>query len=248
MKKSLTKIAAFATAAICFCSAFLFVACKKTDKGDLSAEDAYALAVKDAVFAEEADIRPLVNLVKGDENVTWDGERVLVAFMHKYPSSYPDGEDITLKWGNVWCVSEAEFVEWVKTNADDIIDPIERLHQVMGMPFTKNYDTVTALWVEADLVFRPAYEPVATKPMTTTLQKTGDEAFDVAFKEWFDGNIIWSYFDSAFPWTRLGYTYDWGAKGDDKYGLSEFIVFSGASATVGYTCTVEEFVERALCS
>ncbi|MBR4798868.1 MAG: hypothetical protein IK047_01255, partial [Clostridia bacterium] len=57
-----------------------------------------------------------------------------------------------------------------------------------------------------------------------------------------DGNIIWSYFDSAFPWTRLGYTYDWADNGTE-YGLSEFLVFSGAKAKVEYTYSVDEFEE-----
>ena len=78
--------------------------------------------------------------------------------------------------------------------------------------------------------------------MKTELVSTGNEEFDASFKEWFDGNIVWSYFDSAFPWTRLGYTYDWADNGTE-YGLTEFIVFSGAEAKVEYTYSVDEFVE-----
>ena len=80
--------------------------------------------------------------------------------------------------------------------------------------------------------------------MQTTLVNTGDAEFDKKFKEWFDGNIIWSYFDSAYPWTRLGYTYDWADNGK-VYGLSEFLIFSGAEAAIEYTLTINEFVEYA---
>ena len=58
----------------------------------------------------EDDIMPLVNITKDDENVIWDGDKVLVLFMHKYPDSYPAGEEIKLKWGDVWCVSAVEAV------------------------------------------------------------------------------------------------------------------------------------------
>ena len=34
-----------------------------------------------------------------------------------------------------------------------------------------------------------------------------DEDGDADCKKWFDGNIIDSYFDDFYPWTRLGYTY-----------------------------------------
>ena len=40
--------------------------------------------------------------------------------------------------------------------------------------------------------------------MPTALEEdTSDE-----YRAWFNGNIICSYFDNAYPWTRLGCTYD----------------------------------------
>ncbi|GHU44240.1 hypothetical protein FACS1894190_15440 [Spirochaetia bacterium] len=65
---------------------------------------------------------------------------------------------------------------------------------------------------------------------------------DADFKKWFDGNIVFSYFDSAYPWTRLGYTYDW-APGSNEYGLSEFIVLKGVTVNVEFTKTFDEFIE-----
>ena len=81
--------------------------------------------------------------------------------------------------------------------------------------------------------------------MKATYQPTGDEEFDIVYKPWFDSNIIWSYYDSAYPWTRLGYTYDWADNGTE-YGLSEFLIFSGAKATVEYTYSVDDFVAYAI--
>ena len=212
----------------------------------LTDDELYALAVRDAVFADEDEVLPLVNISKDDGNVIWseDGESVLVAFMHKYPDSYPAGEDIELRWGNVWCVSAGELYKWVKDNGKGVDDWSKRLHQVLGMPCSKGYTTVTAIWVDADLLYRPAYVTDAKAEMTTTLQKTGDDEFDAMYKAWFDGNIIWSYFDSSFPWTRLGYTYDWCDNGKE-YGLSEFLIFSGATVNIEYTYTVDEFVNFA---
>ena len=204
----------------------------------------YASAVRDAVLIDEEEVLPLVNLSKDDPNVLWNGDRVLVLFMHKYPDSYPAGEDITLQWGNVWCVSAKEMCKWVQKNGAGVEDWTLRLHQVLGMPVTKEYTTITALWVDADLLYRPANVTDPNSPMTATYQSTGNAEFDEMYKTWFDSNIIWSYFDSAFPWTRLGYTYDWADNGTE-YGVSEFLVFSGAPATVEYTYNVEDFVSFA---
>ena len=41
-------------------------------------------------------------------------------------------------------------------------------------------------------------------------------------------------YKEARPWTRLGYTYDWGSKAD-KYGLTEYIVVPGAEMDVRFT-------------
>ena len=220
------------------------VSCGAENK--LSDDEVYALAVRDAVFADEDEVLPLVNISKDDDNVIWseDGKSVLVAFMHKYPDSYPAGEEIELQWGNVWCVSAGELQKWVKDNGKGVENWSNRLHQVLGMPYSKGYTTITALWVDADLVYRPAYVTDAKAEMKTTIVKTGDDEFDAMYKAWFDDNIIWSYFDSAFPWTRLGYTYDWYDDGKD-YGLSEFLIFSGATVKIEYTYTVDEFVNFA---
>ena len=101
--------------------------------------------------------------------------------------------------------------------------------------------TVTALWVDASVLNRPAYVTDITAQMTTTYQPTGNEEFDKRYKSWFDSTILWSYFDSAYPWTRLGYTYDWADNGTE-YGLSEFLIFQGASAKVEYTYSIDDFV------
>ena len=213
-----------------------------TLKEATSNEELYDAAVRDAVFIEDDEILPLVNISRDDENVLWDDKgRVLVAFMHKYPDSYPAGEDIELKWGNVWCVSAKEMYKWVQNNGDGVTDWTTRLHQVLGMPTSKGYNTITALWVDAKLLYRPANVSDPSAEMEAKYKPTGDEAFDKKFKEFFDGNIVWSYFDSAYPWTRLGYTYDWADNGTE-YGMSEFLIFEGAKATVEYTYNVGDLV------
>ena len=62
-----------------------------------------------------------------------------------------------------------------------------------------------------------------------------------AYKEWFDANILWSYFESEYPWTRLGYTYDWSGE-TSEYGLTEFLLFDGETSQVEFTLPTLEFV------
>ena len=140
----------------------------------LSNDELYELSVRDAAFADDDEIMPLVNISKDDDRVIWDGDKVLVTITHKYPDSYPAGEEVELKWGDAWCVSAGEMYNWVK-ESEGVTDWTERFHQVLGVPTSKNYNTVTALWVDPGVLNRPAYVTDITAPMTNTYQPTGNE-------------------------------------------------------------------------
>ena len=56
-------------------------------------------------------------------------------------------------------------------------------------------------------------------------------------------NIISSYFDGKYPWTRLGYTYDWADNGEE-YGLSEFVVRKNSEVKVAYTVDQETMLKK----
>ncbi len=114
-----------------------------------------------------------------------------------------------------------------------------RLRQLIGLTPDNEATHFTVMWVKPEDVKRPAN---AQGIRDTTMTDSLTESTDKAFKEWFDGNIVWSYFDSAYPWTRLGYTYDWAADAEDEYGLSEFLVASGSEVEIAYTVTTEEML------
>ena len=52
------------------------------------------------------------------------------------------------------------------------------------------------------------------------------------YEEWFTDrkNTIY-YGDHPYPWTGLGYTYDWGDPGCEV-GLSEFVILGGSTVGV----------------
>lgn len=206
----------------------------------VTTEELYQLAVEDAIEANEDEIMPLVCVTPDDHMVTWNetGDKVLMLSWHRYPESYPAGESIALQYGEVWTFTDREIKSWYQENKDGVTDWNLRLKQLIGLPEDKDYTHFTAFWVSPEDLSRPAYQTDVTKDeMQVSWPEDGDETF----KEWFDGNIVWSYFDSAYPWTRLGYTYDWADNGAD-YGLTEFIIRDGAPVDVEFTYTNEEFL------
>ena len=65
------------------------------------------------------------------------------------------------------------------------------------------------------------------------------------YKNWFDDEYSKSYVKGreGRTWTRLGYTYDWGSKGNNKYGLSEFLVVPGAEVEVRFTKNIKAYIQ-----
>lgn len=200
----------------------------------------YESAIRDAMFADENEILPLVSLTSEDKMTTWNEDGcVLLCTWHRYPDSYPEAETITVEWGPVWTFTDKEIASY-KDELKKCKDPETRLKQLIGLPPDCDYTTFTGFWVSPENVKRPAYRTdIVSEEMTTSF----DENVDTDFKEWFDGNILGSYFDGAYPWTRLGYTYDW-ADNDTEYGLTEFLVLDKAEITVEFTDTTVEFIDR----
>ncbi len=208
----------------------------------MSDEELYAMAVRDAAIAEEDEIKPLVSLTKKDPLVTWDDQgRVLLCTWHSYPDSYPEGETVTAKWGYVWTFTDKEMA----THAGELAkskDAVMRMRQLISINPGKTHSTVTGLWVDPSDVLRPAYQSDPAVGSMWTAFPEGEEV-EESFRGWFDQNILDSYYYGSYPWTRLGYTYDWADNGKE-YGLTEFLIKKGARAEVAFTQTTDEFLQR----
>lgn len=205
-------------------------------------EEMYAESMKDAMIADTDEIEPVISIQKDSEDVIWseDEETVLMLTYHSDPNSYEEGNDVALR-GEVWVTSMEEAVNWYEENKDGVEDWSLRFNQLLGLPVDSNYTALSAIWVKPDDMFRPAYVSDITD---TNMRCDFDSNMDKNYKAWFDGNIIFSYYDDAYPWTRLGYTYDWFDNGTDK-GLSEFVVNVDSSIKVEFTKSVDEFVNWA---
>lgn len=196
-------------------------------------------AYLDVIEAKEENIRPLVSLTKNEENLYWsEDNKVLLFTFHRFPSSYPDGEEITFTWGESWLCSVKEYENWYKSNKDNIKDPLLRTKQVLGMSDESKNTYISSMWFDPNDVQRPAYITDPTKQMSLQF----DENETDEYKAWFSNQYYYSYDVAKLPWTRLGYTYDWSEEAKDRYGLSEFIAWKGTTVKVEKTLTVEEFV------
>jgi len=203
-------------------------------------EGLYAAAIKDSMIIEPHELFPLVDISASSNMSTLnDDGHVLFVVHHRFPDSYKAGEEYKLIFGDVWAFNDQEMIKWYGDNKDGVTDWPLRFRQLLGLPPDRTYTHFSAMWVDPADVTRPGYawELSDTHSASAFSSDPSDE-----LKAWFNSNIIYSYFDSPIPWTRLGYTYDWKA-GHAVYGLSEFLVRKDAVTFVEFTMTTEEFLE-----
>ena len=215
----------------------LLAACGYGNEKAPSDEELWAAAMADAVFSEDDEVMELVCLTPQDTQVIWDeaGERVLLVTWHGYEEPCEPGE--ALAHQDIWATSLGEMKDWYRENGSGVTDWQLRLAQLLGMPDDGSCKRFSAFWVAPSEVIRPAY----VTDVTAQMENGYGQMTDPAYREWFDENILYSYFESEYPWTRLGYTYDWSG-GDSEYGLTEFLIADGSETEIAFTCSTEEFV------
>ena len=191
----------------------------------------YKNAIEDARIVEVDEISPLYELK--------DGENLLVSW-NAFPGEYPAGELYEVKeYPQLWCVAYDELCYWFSGNHEGVNDWDERFRQLLGLPEKSWYSHFTAFTVRPEDVIRPAFQPDPQKQITEKLLNGSGLG---KYEQWFRQNEIWSYREAEWPWTRLGYTYDW-AEGRER-GLCEFLILPGREVKVEWTLTTENLINK----
>ena len=136
-----------------------------------------------------------------------------------------------------------------------------RISQLLGLPpetvvsgSPKEYKYMLELWVSPQDLFRPCPDTEISDtvceisfptdsfrmldPNNKLMAAVGPESGTfMPYYDWFNNQANYSYISdgSPYPWTRLGYTYDWGS--GHRIGLSEFVLHGkkedGSTLSVG---------------
>lgn len=210
----------------------------------------YKAAVEAAKDGGCDQVRPLVVIDSTTESdkVTWNVEksRVLMLVAHSTPDMFENGRTVTVSQ-EMRVFSDREVLDWYRMNGKNVRNWPLRLRQLLGLPRDENITHFTTLWVEPKDLIRPAYTPdITSAQMACRFEEDDDSQLDslgMWLRNWFDKTWSTSYkSEGGYPWTRLGYTYDWGVDGGDKYGVSEFLLMSEASVIVQTTKDLKSFV------
>lgn len=212
--------------------------------------EAYARAVKDAEVAEPGEIsRSLIAITEWEPNLQWQGEgdqrQVLVVTWTAW-SGYNDkvGQATTLDASRVvWVTTVPELRSFCRayTSGNPSADLSLRLRQLLGLPPSDQKTTFVEFWVDPDDLFRPAPDPEITDhEAELEFRRTGEITTTSAYESWFNQLRETSYVPPGYPWTRLGYTYDWGNP-SSEVGASEFVIRGGATISVAAVYTTQAY-------
>lgn len=211
----------------------------------------YYSALKDVEQVKSTEISTnLTAIVKDNPNIIWQGDRLKVATFAKAKYNYEVGS-IAPQSRDLWVTVVPELQNFCTAYSATGNEITPRIEQLLGLPPGKNEPRkIVEFWVASKDLFRPTPDPEITDheaeldfPQSQDFLSVSDK-----YKEWFNREL--NNFKSKLhnlnpekmpaPWTRLGYTYDWG-ESTDHVGLSEFVVTQGSDLEIDSVATVENY-------
>lgn len=197
----------------------------------------------------------LVPIVHSTPGLRWDpqGRVLMVAWTKRQYYEGSKGKPFTFTHGPVWLTAAPRLQDFCRRLG---LPPDEldlRLRQLLGLRPDGSYDAFVQFWVDPKDFFRPCADPEITDRECTLNLTAGDSPADSCpWKDSFSGqtSATWTQVTQdhltwmcenwtrsfpanprdGYPWTGLGYTYDWGQP--NPVGESEFVAPQGTTVGV----------------
>ncbi len=230
--------------------AFPVSGCRSAGSGrvSLKAKAAYGAAVRDAEVVEEEEIfRCLKPVLPGEKGLLWSGvpgrSSLLVVTWTSW-EGYDDfiGREMPVT-RPVWVTLAPELREFCRhyypRNRKGLI---RRLEQWLGLPPGVGKTRFVELWVEIEDLLRPCPDPEITDRECSLDFVPGEPVRD-GYRRWFEEQKKGTYGTDGYPWTRLGYTYDWGSP-TTLVGPSEYLIWPAAQVRIHSVSKLRSFCRR----
>lgn len=217
----------------------------------------YEQALEDARVPRPAHLsRRLVALARSTDGLAWNGQGqvLMVAFTRQQYYQGTAGKPYTNTFGPTW-VTAAPFLHRF-CNALHLRGDALRLRvaQRLGLPPTSQNDAFVQMWVDPGIFFRPCADPEVTDgectlnlttalpagaacPWAGSYEGQTSKAFTAVSAQHLAWMCDWwaqAYTGDpkkSYPWTALGYTYDWGNPRGIQ-GESEFVIPQGSTMVI----------------
>ncbi|MFO8100083.1 MAG: hypothetical protein R6T83_10760 [Salinibacter sp.] len=203
-----------------------------------SPDSLYRAAIADARSAEPSDIvTTLTPIVPHNDDLVWKNRRDstrrvrVVTWTGSRASSIPAAGDTMTITEDLWVTAVPELRSFCQDlpQTGDRLD--RRIAQRLGLPPDVDYDRFVELWVRPQDLVRPCPDPEVSDrecELRTPVPARHASVSD-AHQKWFRDLKRTSYGPDGYPFTGLGYTYDWHPDTDD-IGPSEFVLRPDSTA------------------
>lgn len=210
----------------------------------------YRDAMRTAVYPDSSRIDTnLVSITPKNPDLIWknfNGEPHVLMVSWKSFCPYPKGGDSLYNTGSwlIWVTAAPQLKTWF--HKQHTADTNLRLKQLLGLPpVGADYSYFVEFWVKPSDLYRPCPDREIDDCSCSTFFP-GSASKD--YISWFNESRISRYYASQlydqYPWTQLGYTYDWHPENKTHVGMSEFVINTNAAVYVNRVSKTKDYLTR----
>ena len=142
---------------------------------------------------------------------------------------------------------DSKYLTWVtKASQMEAMMAKLKLHKKSAIKSTMVVDNTTraflVLHVKPEDLFRPCRDPeVNDCECIPNFPEGAYSPENVSYQPIYEGIIGAT---KGFPWTRMGYTFDWNSKNPTHFGMSEYVIRQGAVVEIVSKTPTEAWIPR----
>lgn len=221
---------------------------------NLSNEMLYAQSIEQAMTPSPEKIcTELISISPENKELIWkkigENDYLLVVTWKQntsYYQPYLDSGFFNTENYPMWVTIAPEL--WKRIRKENPKDTELRLKQLLGLPPEGVYSSFVEFWVKPEDLFRPCPDREINDH---ECELCFTDANDSTHMDWINSNRISRYYgscnvDEKYPWTQLGYTYDWNPENHSHVGLSEFVIRTKSDILVEAIYTTKEYLDMEL--
>ena len=206
----------------------------------------YQQAIERAMYPTEKKRAQLVNLSPENKSLirkVINGEEHILMLTWKAKNYYPEAGIYNTGKYEIWVTAAPELYERMRGVKPQ--DQAMRLKQLLGLPPNAQNKVFIEFWVKPSDVFRPCPDR-EVEDMYCNCGFAAKDSLLPTHIQWINQGRLDRYYATElynqYPWTQLGYTYDWNKRNRSHVGLSEFVIGTNKTIYVHKSYTTEEYL------
>ena len=211
-------------------------------------EKEYQDAIKNSMYPPgDTKDTSLIAIVPGNKNLVWKtikGEQYVLMVTWAATNYYGDSGVYNTGNYQIWTTTAPELQQRMKK--EKYSDPELRLTQLLGLPPGSSHSMFIEFWVRPQDLFRPCPDK-EINDKTCNLCFGAKDSLDPSYIQWINNTRISRYYAcglyNQYPWTELGYTYDWNAQNKNHVGLCEFVIGENKNIYVNKVYNTKEYLK-----